>query len=612
MAAKVFISYRRDDSRYQARMIYEAFSHAMSPEEVFMDIDSIPPGANFRKILRRWVDECDVLLALIGPGWIDARDPKTGQRRLDNSSDFVRIEIGEALARDISVVPVLLDGTSMPDVGLLPEELKQLVDRHAELVEYRTFYADAERLLKKLRLNEDRQDDRDRREGREYLDTAIRDSSSNEIRKGKVPRFQDDVYEDPADLSLEKKAFQPFPVKEEERRPREAEGKRQAEERRRHEAKATQRAEEEARRKQDAADYRGTDYDFISPFVLKTEDDNYEIGYTINSKGRRHEVRPQPVQVRLISNLVRTASNKINDPQIGRTLFDLLVPTDLEPFLRGSTETVLELDESTAAIPWEALEPSTSSDRQKPWSIRTKLLRKLRALPPTIAVTGASADDSILVIGDPACDRSIYPRLMGARQEATKVAECLADLIDGRRVFPVISGSNAGDEEPDAVDVIDALMRRPWRIVHIAGHGEPPVTTGNRTGLRGVVLSDGSFLGTQEINALRVIPELVFVNCCHLATDNPNNLLQLVYYNRAQFASDVAYALIKGGVRCVIAAGWAVDDEAASVFAASFYQALLGGKRFIDAVAAAREKAYACGGNTWAAYQCYGDPDWQF
>ncbi len=110
----------------------------------------------------------------------------------------------------------------------------------------------------------------------------------------------------------------------------------------------------------------------------------------------------------------------------------------------------------------------------------------------TIAVTDASADDSILVIGDPACDRSIYPRLMGARREATKVAECLAELdrsVAGS--VPVISGPNAGDEEPDAMDVINALMqralahrpyRRPWRA---ADHDREPHEP------RGVVLSDG-------------------------------------------------------------------------------------------------------------------------
>ena len=62
----------------------------------------------------------------------------------------------------------------------------------------------------------------------------------------------------------------------------------------------------------------------------------------------------------------------------------------------------------------------------------------------------------------------------------------------------------------------------------------------------------------------------------------------------------------------MIAAGWAVDDAAASTFATTFYGALLRGCRFIDAVAQAREAAWALGGNTWAAYQCYGDPDWTF
>jgi hypothetical protein len=84
-----------------------------------------------------------------GPGWFDATDPKTGRRRLDNPSDFVRIEIGEALARGIPVVPVLIDGTPMPEAKRLPEDLKELVDRQAEFVEYRTFDTDVARLIKK-------------------------------------------------------------------------------------------------------------------------------------------------------------------------------------------------------------------------------------------------------------------------------------------------------------------------------------------------------------------------------------------------------------------------------------------------------------------------------
>jgi len=156
MPRKVFISYRRDDSKWQARPIHEAFCRVVSRDHVFMDIDSIPPGANFRKILKDWVDQCDVLLALIGPGWIDATDPRTGRRRLENASDFVRIEIGEALARDIPVVPVLLDGAPMPDPDRLPDEIRELVDRQAEFVEFRTFEPDVDRLIRKLRLTETR------------------------------------------------------------------------------------------------------------------------------------------------------------------------------------------------------------------------------------------------------------------------------------------------------------------------------------------------------------------------------------------------------------------------------------------------------------------------
>ncbi|MGH6814971.1 MAG: SUMF1/EgtB/PvdO family nonheme iron enzyme, partial [Hyphomicrobiaceae bacterium] len=150
--SKVFISYRRDDSRYQARMIYTAFRQVLPRESVFMDVDSVPPGADFVDILEGWVDECNILLALIGPGWIAATDPKTGRPRLVNPNDFVRIEIRKALVRGIPVVPVLLDGTPMPDADLLPDDMRKLVRRHAEFVEFRTFDTDVERLIKKLGL----------------------------------------------------------------------------------------------------------------------------------------------------------------------------------------------------------------------------------------------------------------------------------------------------------------------------------------------------------------------------------------------------------------------------------------------------------------------------
>lgn len=149
---RIFISYRRQDAKYQARFIREAFVPEVGPEDVFLDVDCIFAGENFRKRLKAELDRCDVLLALIGPGWL--RDPQTNQRRLDDPSDLVRFEIGEALRseRDIPVVPVLLDGAALPQAHQLPDDLKELCDRQAETVAWRTLNTDVKRLIEGLRL----------------------------------------------------------------------------------------------------------------------------------------------------------------------------------------------------------------------------------------------------------------------------------------------------------------------------------------------------------------------------------------------------------------------------------------------------------------------------
>lgn len=149
-STKVFISYRREDTKYQAKMIYTALVKSLPQGHVFMDIDSIPLGADFVEILEGWVDQCDILLAVIGPNWMSAKDLKAGGRRLYNSDDFVRVEVREGLRRGIPVVPVLLDGARMPDADELPEDLRKLVRRQAEFVEFRTFDTDVERLIRKL------------------------------------------------------------------------------------------------------------------------------------------------------------------------------------------------------------------------------------------------------------------------------------------------------------------------------------------------------------------------------------------------------------------------------------------------------------------------------
>jgi hypothetical protein len=151
VSRKVFISYRRESAKYQAQRIMNALREVLPEEHVFMDIDSIPLGHDFRSTLKGWVEQCDIMLALINPGWSDAVEGG-GRRRLDNPNDFVRIEVAAALTRNIPVVPILLDRAELPDADKLPADLQDLINRQAEFIEFLTFDHDAARLISKLGL----------------------------------------------------------------------------------------------------------------------------------------------------------------------------------------------------------------------------------------------------------------------------------------------------------------------------------------------------------------------------------------------------------------------------------------------------------------------------
>jgi hypothetical protein len=96
MSGGIFISYRRDDSRHAAGRLVDRLAQAYHRDQLFMDVDAIEPGLDFLKVINEKVAACDVLLAVIGPAWLEARD-EVGARRLDNPDDFVRLEIEAAL-----------------------------------------------------------------------------------------------------------------------------------------------------------------------------------------------------------------------------------------------------------------------------------------------------------------------------------------------------------------------------------------------------------------------------------------------------------------------------------------------------------------------------------
>jgi hypothetical protein len=126
-----FISYRRDDAAGYAGRLHEALERRLGGERIFRDIDTLEPGLDFVDAIDSRLRECRVFLALIGREWLDARD-REGRRRLDQSHDYVRLEISAALARaDVRVIPVLIEGATMPAPETLPEPLRPLARRHA-------------------------------------------------------------------------------------------------------------------------------------------------------------------------------------------------------------------------------------------------------------------------------------------------------------------------------------------------------------------------------------------------------------------------------------------------------------------------------------------------
>src|SRR6185295_2551202 len=149
-SARIFISYRREDSAgHSGRLFDRITSYFGDRAKVFMDIDSINPGEDFIEVVKNAVAECDVLIAVIGKEWLTAVNEQ-GQRRLENHEDFVRVEVGTALERDIRVIPVLVEGASIPRHDQLPEALAKLSRRNAiELSDVRWKY-DVDRLIKTI------------------------------------------------------------------------------------------------------------------------------------------------------------------------------------------------------------------------------------------------------------------------------------------------------------------------------------------------------------------------------------------------------------------------------------------------------------------------------
>jgi uracil-DNA glycosylase len=144
--SRIFINYRRQDSEGYVGRLYDHLTRQFDPDDVFMDVEAIAPGADFVAELERAVAVCDVFIAVIGPQWLSAADD-AGARRLDQWNDYVRIEIAAALKQNKLVIPVLVGRARMPTPTDLPDEIAALARRNAIELSHQRFGYDTDKLI---------------------------------------------------------------------------------------------------------------------------------------------------------------------------------------------------------------------------------------------------------------------------------------------------------------------------------------------------------------------------------------------------------------------------------------------------------------------------------
>ncbi|MBN8787379.1 MAG: toll/interleukin-1 receptor domain-containing protein [Terrimonas sp.] len=146
---KIFISYRVQDTAADTGRLVDSLKQVFSEDQIFMDIEKLEPGVDFRVALAKSLETCDVLFAVIGPGWVGI--DKNGNPRIKQSEDWVRIELETALKRDIRVIPVLVRDASLPQPEELPESLYPLLNRQTYEISNKRWKYDTDQLINFLK-----------------------------------------------------------------------------------------------------------------------------------------------------------------------------------------------------------------------------------------------------------------------------------------------------------------------------------------------------------------------------------------------------------------------------------------------------------------------------
>lgn len=146
----IFLSYRRQDSEAIAWHINERLKARFGSGSVFIDVDTIPVGSDFRTVIQNEIEQCRVLIVIIGPDWLDEQN-EYGTRRIDTDNDWVRLEIESALARNVQVIPLLVKNARLPRLSDLPDSIQDLAYRNAAKVRAGVdFNSDMNRLIRDI------------------------------------------------------------------------------------------------------------------------------------------------------------------------------------------------------------------------------------------------------------------------------------------------------------------------------------------------------------------------------------------------------------------------------------------------------------------------------
>lgn len=289
----------------------------------------------------------------------------------------------------------------------------------------------------------------------------------------------------------------------------------------------------------------------------------------------------------MVDALVEHLSAHSGDIRTAATLYDQLIPHDLRSEFQTTSGIQFVVDPTTASYPWELLGAPRPSERRQAGGAFGGAIRQFtesddRRLNPERAGYGGAL---LIAAGNVPGEQE----LPAVYTEAETVAGVLKKALPGN-----VTVLDDRRRELDLVRLQNELFGD-HQVLHIASHG---VYEEGRPDATGAILSSGGMLTVDTVRQLRFVPDVVFLNCCSLGRIGMNRV-----------AAGLAREFMAIGVRALVAAAWPIDDTAACAFAETFYEELIAGRPLGDAVTRARNHSAEVGGReTWAAYQCYGDP----